>query len=233
MAGRVLTPKRRFAAWAVLVALPLLAGCLFLPGLPALDLAAAVVIAACIAGMWWLLETTPPDAIRLGLGTSRAILALGALWLLFASHGLTPFWFVLAGMTLLGLVLGPAIERRGAAWAERRFGRASRPTARPSPWVGVWFWSPAVLSLAGPFRQVMLRVDLAAPYSVVQMLVCLPLALVAVLSGMAAFLPGLTRRPRGRAWALVLFTLASVGPHAVLASAVLPDAPAGPPAPPP
>lgn len=84
-----ISPRRRFWVWVVCVAGILLGmplWFLLLRGRRILDSDAIlfsgwIVLSVLILMFWWLLRTTPPDAIKLSSTRSQWIIVLGAIWL--------------------------------------------------------------------------------------------------------------------------------------------------------
>ena len=138
-----MNPQARLRMWIVAALLPILAAPLTLLGSDSAGVVLAIAVATPgLIAMFWLLLTTPPDAIRLPYLPGLALVLLGSIWvqsLVAVRIGTTDpawiVWLLVAAWPALTLPVRP--ERL-----------AVRPP--PSPWwMAIPAWSPG-LALLGP-----------------------------------------------------------------------------------
>jgi len=135
-----MTPRARFRVWIAAAAVPILAAPLTLIGPAAGPVAAALLATPGLLTLFWLLFTTPPDAIRLPYLPGFGLVLLGSVWVQsFVALRIgtaDPAWIVWIAVGLWPALTLPA--RRGPA--------AVRPP--PSPWwMAVPAWSPGLALL--------------------------------------------------------------------------------------
>lgn|GEM_PF-2440899 len=167
-----MSPRTRLFAW-IATALAALASPLWLlllgetttvDGLLRVERSWPVYVACvwswlALSALWWLLATTPVNAINLPRGRSRALLILGAGWLVFAvllastlepssapRAGVKP---ILAGLMTALFALGFVAIRHIGIWIAQQQGRALAPAQSPW-WLALALWHPAFWLAAIP-----------------------------------------------------------------------------------
>lgn len=192
----------RFAAWTLIVLLPLASPLpwVLMPWAIAPWMVAGLGLAGSGA-MMALLQTTPPDAIRLRRATSIRVIALGWCWM--ASAAAMTFGLVAFAPALLALLLLPVTLRRMnvSPWA------AAPATWHPAPFLACLCMAPTAL----PDRAVIAGVFLGA-------VVCVAIAALCIGPGRGRMVLAWILWMAGAAATLVGTGLAMAAVHARMAS---------------
>jgi hypothetical protein len=107
---------------------------------PVVLLAAGLQATLGLVAIYWLIVTTPPDAIRIGPRASAALIGLGMLWLMLASgfrDPWSPTMLVTCGLAVVFLTITPLVTTRA------RYPRDGGPPPPASVWaMTLALWHP-------------------------------------------------------------------------------------------